>query len=63
MGQTYWHGSVTRYIICGPSSAQFHHLDPRIFYILLITSHVLTPPCDTLVLYGQLHYTQKQATG
>jgi hypothetical protein len=52
--------SVTRYIICGPSYAQFYHSDPRIFYILLITSHVLTPLWDILVPYGPLHYTQNR---
>jgi hypothetical protein len=54
------HSSVTRYIICGPSSAQFHHSDPRIFYIMLITSHVLTPLWDILVPYGPLHYPQNR---
>jgi len=52
--------SVIRYIICGLSSAQLHHSDQRIFYILLITSHVLTSPWDTLLPYGPLHYTQKR---
>ena len=60
MSQTCRHGSVTRHIICGPSSAQFHHSGPRIFYILLITFHVLTPPWDTLVPHGPLHYTQNR---
>jgi len=60
MCQTCLRGSVTRYIICGPSSTQFHHPGPRIFYILLITSHVLTPPWDTLVPHGPLHYTQNR---
>jgi len=60
VGQTCRRGSVTRYITCAPSSAQFQHSGPRIFYILSIASHVLTPPWDTLVPHGSLHHTQNR---